>query len=120
MSKLVGAVIDFWTWAFVLRSWMLNLTPRSFSACAWAPAGHSTPRLIIFRVPVYASLASPRPAFAAAGRRGLRCRERCRAEASLDQQLAPRHTPPPRLRGLGPDDIRVRVVPRPSSSEYPS
>ncbi len=42
----------FWTWAFVLRTEMLNLTPRSFSACAWAPAGHSTPSEIMFSVPV--------------------------------------------------------------------
>ena len=68
----------------------------------------------MFRVPVYASLASPRPALR--GRRageGSAGRERCRAEASLDQQFTPRHAPPPRLRALGPDDVRIRVVPTP-------
>ena len=56
---------------------------------------------------------------AASGLRGRRAgegsagRECCRAEASLDQQFTPRHAPPPRLRALGPDDIRIRVVPTP-------
>ena len=63
---------------------------------------------------MYASLASPRPAFAAAepAKRSAG-RECCRAEASLDEQLTPRHAPPPRLRALGPDDVRIRVVPAP-------
>ena len=86
MSKLVGAVIDFCTCAFVLIGCTLNLKPRSFSACCSAPCGHSTPRVITRSVPVY-WLFAPGPRTrgrrhrAEAGQRG-------GAEAALDHEVA--------------------------------
>jgi len=63
--------------------------------------------------PCASGLRSRRAGECAAGRQ---CR---RAEASLDEQVTPRHAPSPRLRTLGPDDVRIRVVPAPEFVAVP-
>ena len=115
MSKLFGAVIDFWTWAFVPISWTLNLTPSSFSACCSAPGGHSTPSEIMLSVPVYFSAPDVPPAAgpARAPRPPLP-----RPDAALDKEVAPAH---PELPGdfarSAAGSVKSFVV---SSSTYPS
>ena len=114
MSKLSASVMAFCTWALVPISWMLNLNPRSFSACSCAPGGHSTPSEITRSVPPNWSDADGAPA---AG------------PARAPRPATAAAPTPPRLsssRRLSPESVAARIAfgsewsPLVSSSVYPS